>query len=390
MSVSADLSGDGGVLKRTLVPGNITAPRPSPGAVAVVHFVAWLANGTEIGSTRGVEPLEIRLGVEPSQAIKGWELAIPAMHTGEKALVTCAGAYAYGAAGAPPLIPPDATLAFELDLLSWHPGVVRGGTAEGISRRWIDKLLDLDAEGISMPTASANEMLHQMVTEENAAAAAAAAARRYADGRDGAAAAGSMVVDQVESDERELTDAADMRALRERARALKERSAGASGMRGPAGAERELEVVGGGLMGEPIVQELYRKMRGEAERHSWVEGRNDLEVSVTLPDGAGAAQAAVSLERRWLRVQTSEFVLEGALVRDIDLEASSWLVQPAAPGCSRSLYILLVKRDPKLERWGGVFELDASVRAAAERGGGVADPATAVQIHYDLPRTRED
>lgn len=385
MSASVDLSGDGGVIKRTLLAGNTTAARPSAGAVAVVHFIAWLSNGTEIGSTRRGAPLEIRLGCEPSEAVKGWELALPSMHPGEKALVTCTGPYAYGAAGAPPLIPPDATLAFELDLLSWRPSALRGGTAEGISRRWIDKLVDLASEGISMPTASANEMLHEIVQEENEASGR---------GGRGDEAGAPTVVEVLGFDD----DAgADLRSLRDRGEALKAKAArggraSGAGAAGRAGAEPELEVVGGGIVGEPIVQELYAKARGEGERHAWVEGRGDLEVSVPLPEGVGARSVSVSLERRWLQVRTPEFVLEGALVRDIDLEGSSWLVQPASADSGRSVYVLLVKRDPKQERWGAVFELDApaaSRAAPGARAAAVGPAADAVSIHYDMPRSKD-
>jgi len=373
--MGADLSGDGGVLKRTLLAGNATAARPSPGAIAVVHFIAWLSNGTEIGSSRRGLPLEIRLGAEPSEAIKGWELAIPDMHPGEKALLTCTGAYAYGERGAPPLIPPDATLAFELDLISWRPAMPSGGTAAGISRRWIDKLVSLEEEGISMPTASANEMLHELVREENQAAAG--------DGSDfspdaaAARVAAAQLADDDDADDgpNAGVPTANMRALRERGEALKRRNAaGAMNAKQP-----ELEVVGGGLIGEPIVQELYRKERGASDRHTWVEGRNDLEVHVPLaPDDRSAT---VTLGRRAMRVQAAEFVLEGELVRDLDLEASSWLVQPASEEGPRSLYILLVKRDPKQERWGAVFEIDAPDKA---------DPFNmGVQMHYDLPRSDE-
>lgn len=41
------------------------------------------------------------------------------MTKGEKSLLTCKPEYAYGAAGSPPNIPPDSTLQFEVELLSW-------------------------------------------------------------------------------------------------------------------------------------------------------------------------------------------------------------------------------------------------------------------------------
>ena len=53
--------------------------------------------------------------------IKGWNIAFAKMKKGEKAIITATGPYAYGAAGSPPLIPPNATLKFEVELLNFHP-----------------------------------------------------------------------------------------------------------------------------------------------------------------------------------------------------------------------------------------------------------------------------
>lgn len=49
--------------------------------------------------------------------VKAFDLGIASMKKGEKAILTCASEYAYGAAGSPPNIPPNATLLFEV--YSW-------------------------------------------------------------------------------------------------------------------------------------------------------------------------------------------------------------------------------------------------------------------------------
>ena len=58
-----------------------------------------------------------RLGA--AQVIACWDQAFAAMRAGERAVLTCTAAYAYGAAGSPPKIPADATLRFDVELLSF-------------------------------------------------------------------------------------------------------------------------------------------------------------------------------------------------------------------------------------------------------------------------------
>ena len=69
--------------------------------------------GFVFDSSRGGEPLEFQIGV--GQVIKGWDEGIMKMSLGERATLTCTPDYAYGAAGAPPDIPPDATLEFDVE-----------------------------------------------------------------------------------------------------------------------------------------------------------------------------------------------------------------------------------------------------------------------------------
>ena len=51
--------------------------------------------------------------------IKAWDCAIANMKKGEVARVTCHPDYAYGSNGRPPLIPPNATLVFDIELIKW-------------------------------------------------------------------------------------------------------------------------------------------------------------------------------------------------------------------------------------------------------------------------------
>lgn len=73
------------------------------------------------------------------RVIKGWDAGVATMKKGELAKLVCRADYAYGAAGSPPAIPPDATLEFEVELLSWvsvkdvsgDGGVIKSIVAEG-------------------------------------------------------------------------------------------------------------------------------------------------------------------------------------------------------------------------------------------------------------------
>ena len=66
-------------------------------------------------------PFTFKLGV--GQVIEGWDLAVSKMVPGEVASFTVRADYGYGWEGKPPNIPVDATLGFEIELLSWTPGV---------------------------------------------------------------------------------------------------------------------------------------------------------------------------------------------------------------------------------------------------------------------------
>ncbi|XP_062142282.1 FK506-binding protein 59 [Drosophila sulfurigaster albostrigata] len=112
-----DLSGDGGVLKEILKEGT-GADTPNNGCKVSLHYTGRLVDGTEFDSSVARnEPFEFELG--KGHVIKAFDMGVATMKVGERCFLTCASNYAYGAAGSPPSIPPDATLIFELEMLGW-------------------------------------------------------------------------------------------------------------------------------------------------------------------------------------------------------------------------------------------------------------------------------
>ena len=110
----------GGVMKRILSEG-IGNP-PSPGDVIVCHYTLTLENGVEVDSSRRRNnPFTFTLGAR--QVIKAWDVGFASMKKGERCLLKATAPYAYGQSGSPP-IPPNATLVFECELLSFGPSKV--------------------------------------------------------------------------------------------------------------------------------------------------------------------------------------------------------------------------------------------------------------------------
>lgn len=104
-----------GVEVETINPGD-GRTFPKPGQVCVVHYVGSLTDGTKFDSSRDRNaPFKFKIGQRA--VIKGWEEGFAQMSVGQRAKLTCTSDYAYGAAGHPGIIPPHATLIFDVELL---------------------------------------------------------------------------------------------------------------------------------------------------------------------------------------------------------------------------------------------------------------------------------
>ncbi len=87
------------------------------GSSVTVHYAGWLADGTKFESSRERgETLSFVVG--KGEVIAGWEEGVVGMRAGGKRKLVLPPGLAYGRFGAPPVIPPNATLVFEIELLA--------------------------------------------------------------------------------------------------------------------------------------------------------------------------------------------------------------------------------------------------------------------------------
>ena len=104
-----------GLVIEDLIVGN--GDGASAGQRVSVHYTGWLTNGNKFDSSkdRG-QPFMFSLG--RGEVIRGWDEGVAGMKVGGKRKLTIPPDLGYGARGAGNVIPPNATLLFEVELLA--------------------------------------------------------------------------------------------------------------------------------------------------------------------------------------------------------------------------------------------------------------------------------
>ena len=93
-----------------------TGAEARPGQRVTVHYTGWLTDGTKFDSSRDRhDAFQFALG--GGQVIQGWDQGVAGMRVGGQRRLIIPASLGYGARGAAGVIPPNATLIFDVELL---------------------------------------------------------------------------------------------------------------------------------------------------------------------------------------------------------------------------------------------------------------------------------
>ena len=110
----AEITTASGLIYEDTVEGN--GAEALAGAFVTVHYTGWLTDGSKFDSSKDRdEPFEFPLGRR--NVIAGWDEGVQGMRVGGVRKLTIPPQLGYGARGAGGVIPPNATLVFEVELL---------------------------------------------------------------------------------------------------------------------------------------------------------------------------------------------------------------------------------------------------------------------------------
>jgi FKBP-type peptidyl-prolyl cis-trans isomerase FkpA len=111
-----DVTTASGLGYTVLAPGSMGARQAAKGDTVVVHYTGWLTDGTKFDSSLDRnDPFHFTLGAH--EVIRGWDEGVEGMRIGEKRKLVIPPELGYGARGAGGVIPPNATLIFDVELL---------------------------------------------------------------------------------------------------------------------------------------------------------------------------------------------------------------------------------------------------------------------------------
>lgn len=91
--------------------------QPQTGQRVTVHYTGWLTDGSRFDSSRSSgRPFTFAIGT--GSVIEGWDIGVATMRVGGKRRLIIPSDLGYGPMGYPPVIPPAATLIFDVELLA--------------------------------------------------------------------------------------------------------------------------------------------------------------------------------------------------------------------------------------------------------------------------------